>query len=209
MVALRQRADDDWDDDLYDRAYYPKKVFKDGKGPRVALMLTDAAPSSQPRFPAFPALDAYRMSDAEAQKHRPHALAVHGGRIGDAMAAAEKAYEARSAWLRDAWRGRPFVRDQEGDGVAGSPTSTGEGADENDPEAARREYIRRISNAYKEPYGDPSAADAIEAQRRRWTAESPAKDAALSDREAAYGEYLDYIKNAWRRPCGVGAGAKR
>ena len=52
-------------------------------------------------------------------------------------------------------------------------------------------------------------ANAIEAQRRRWKAEIPAKDAAIADRDIAYGEYLDYLQNAWKRPCGVVAGGRR
>jgi hypothetical protein len=53
------------------------------------------------------------------------------------------------------------------------------------------------------------APTAVEAQRRRWNAEIPAKDAALADRDVAYGEYLDYVQNAWKRPCGVVAGGRR
>jgi hypothetical protein len=72
-----------------------------------------------------------------------------------------------------------------------------------------------LLSAYRTPPGqvvsdpngkddDPGAkANAIEAQRRRWTPEIPAKDAALADRDIAYGEYLDYLLNAWKRPCGV------
>jgi hypothetical protein len=78
-----------------------------------------------------------------------------------------------------------------------------------------------MSNAWKtlpdldlsDPDGeddDPGAkASATEAQRRRWTAESPAKDAAIVDRDIAYGEYLDCVQNAWKRPCGVVAGGRR
>ena len=88
-------------------------------------------------------------------------------------------------------------------------------------ESARDAYIRNLQSAYRTPRGqvvsdpdgeddDPRAkANAIEAQRRRWTAETPAKDAAIADRDTAYGEYLDYLQNAWKRPCGVVAGGRR
>ena len=59
---------------------------------------------------------------------------------------------------------------------------------------ARDAYIRRLGNAWKAlpdlPARDPdddddpkAAATAVEAQRRRWNAESPTKDAALADRD--------------------------
>ena len=87
-------------------------------------------------------------------------------------------------------------------------------------ESPRDAYIRRLSNAWKPlpdlPARDPdddddpnAAATAVEAQRRRWNAEIPGKDAALADRDTAYGEYLDYLQNAWKRPCGVVAGGRR
>ena len=113
----------------------------------------------------------------------------------------EDARQAYIAQISDAWRGP-------GSELAPAPR-TGE--------SPRDAYIRRTSTAYKllpdlsppddNDRGDDdprAAANAIEAQRRRWTAESPAKDAALSDRDAAYGEYLDYIQNAYKKPYGVG-----
>jgi hypothetical protein len=118
---------------------------------------------------------------------------------------------------RDAWRGP--------DG--GIPRNGGDDddADGDDDDArteaerARDQWIERTSRAWSEPwrgaaagpspahaYGsngdDPArAVNAVEAQRRRWTRESPSRDAALSVRDAAYGEYLDYIQNNWRRSC--------
>ena len=46
-MTRRARDKDVFDDELYDRRYYPREVFKDGKGPRVPLMLTErrAAPA--------------------------------------------------------------------------------------------------------------------------------------------------------------------
>jgi hypothetical protein len=68
-----------------------------------------------------------------------------------------------------------------------------------------------VSNAWKRlpdrPARDPdddddpkAAATAVEAQRRRWNAESPVKDAALADRDASYNEYIHRLTTAWKRP---------
>ena len=48
-VLARSRRVDDEDEDIndFDPAYFPRKVYKDGRGPRVRLMLTDAAPPSR------------------------------------------------------------------------------------------------------------------------------------------------------------------
>jgi hypothetical protein len=102
---------------------------------------------------------------------------------------------------------------------------------------ARDEYIARISNAYKTsgPYAwaaappalmastasprnpsnggpddDPkAAATAVEAQRRRWNAESPVKDAAVADRDVSYDEYIHRLTTAWKRPYGPIRGRRR
>jgi hypothetical protein len=66
-VRLRQ-FDDDPDD--YDPRYFPRKVFKDGRGPRVHLMLTDSA-SRQPVYDAH----------ARAREHSG-CLTATGSRIG-------------------------------------------------------------------------------------------------------------------------------
>ena len=70
--------------DDFDPAYFPKRVYKDGRGPRVRLMLTDSAPP-------------------DASMHRPHQIGLVDNaerRIADA------AYEERNDFLRDAWRSR-------------------------------------------------------------------------------------------------------
>jgi hypothetical protein len=185
----RRRLDDDdvFDAELYDPAYYPRKVFRDGKGPTVRLALTDSAP---PRRALF-----------DANAHRPHYAVVDAS--DPHVRAAEAAYHEHNKWLQDAWRGK---------GNPPPPLKDGE--------SPRDAYIRRLSNAWTPqpdlPARDPdddddpkAAATAVEAQRRRWNAEIPAKDAALADRDAAYGEYLDYVQNAWKRPCGVVAGGRR
>ena len=115
-----------------------------------------------------------------------------------------ESHEAHNKWLQDTWRG------------PGSRLAPAAMAGED----ARDAYILRLGSAWKalpdlparapDDDDDPkAAATALEAQRPRWNAESPTKDAALADRDLAYGEYLDYLQNAWKRPCGVVAGGKR
>jgi hypothetical protein len=189
MVNSARRVDDDWDDDLYDRSYYPKKVFKDGKGPRVPMMLTDSGLPPWLETPRRPLFD--------ANTRRPHFAVVD--RADPHVRAAEAAYEARNAFLRDAWRG-PSNR---------PPPALKNG------QSPRDQYIARLTNAWKTPPGSVSGPDdddddpnPIEAQRRRWLspgatpgsdAATVTKDAAVADRDQAYGEYLDRISNAWRR----------
>ena len=93
-VAQRRVLDvDDGDEDLsvYDARYLAlgKKVFRDGCGPRVRLMLTDAAPARRALF--------------DANAHRPHYAVVDAADPN--VRAAERAYYERNAWLQDAWRG--------------------------------------------------------------------------------------------------------
>jgi hypothetical protein len=177
---MRRVADlDDQDLDDFDPAYFPKRVYKDGRGPRVALMLTDAAP---PRS---------RAALYDASHHRPHYAEVSDvAAEGRAVAA----YEAHNKWLQDAWRG-----------PANQPPEPEPGESERDA------YIRRLGNAWKPlpdlPARDPdddddprAAATAVEAQRRRWNAESPTKDAALADRDVVYDEYIHRLTTAWKRP---------
>jgi hypothetical protein len=94
---LRRRFDDDenWDD--YDPRYFPKKVFKDGRGPRVRLAMTDSAPYA--RRPVF-----------DTSAHRPHEA-----RLTDAAviqrARVEDAYEQMCNVNESAWTwGKPGVR---------------------------------------------------------------------------------------------------
>jgi hypothetical protein len=42
MVRMKHRDYEFDDDEVFDRRYYPKLVYKDGYGPHVSLMLTDA-----------------------------------------------------------------------------------------------------------------------------------------------------------------------
>jgi hypothetical protein len=211
--VLRRRFDDD--DDDYDPKYPGKRVFKDGLGPRVHLMLTDSSPR---RFvPVMDArarehqrvLDSYRLTDAEAARHKPHEA-----RLSDAdVRSRSEAREAMIAQARDAWK-RPI-------GGVLSVNEPDDDEDENgdddgvDPvEKARQDYITRTTNAWREPWrgagagpssadayakgNDPGrAANAVEAQRRRWTRESPSD--AGDDRARAYAEYCRRISVDWMR----------
>src|ERR1700722_19614004 len=93
MVRMKHRdyeSDDEiFDDEVFDRRYYPKRVSKDGYGPRVPLYLTDGA--------------------------MPHAHLLHRPgqvRLSDAQVdVRERALAAKSARVRDAWRGTPMAPD--------------------------------------------------------------------------------------------------
>jgi hypothetical protein len=194
MAAVKSRFDDDdvFDAELHDPAFYPRLVYRDGKGPRVRLMMTDAAPPSRPA-----------LYDRAA--HRPRYAVVDAA--DPAVIEAERAFRERNDYLRDAWR-------TQASGTGGAPHTTAPGADDDDDakdvDAERAAYIDRISNAYKAgSYGGGNGdANAIEGQRRRWLspgatpgsdAAMVTKDAAVADRDQAYGEYLNRICNGWRR----------
>ena len=199
MAPMMQRRsanlDDEDDDGPYDPRYPGQRVVADGGRVRVPVMLTDGMPDWMPP----------RRAVFDARNHRPHYADLSDAALQDGLRRAEAAYEAHNRWLEDAWRG------------PSNPPPPGP----RPGESARDAYIRNLQSAYRTPPGqvvsdpdgeddDPRAkANAIEAQRRRWTAEIPAKDAALADRDIAYGEYLDYLQNAWKRPCGVIAGGRR
>ena len=184
---------DDEDEDIndFDPAYFPRKVYKDGRGPRVRLMLTDGMPDWMPPK---------RRQLYDASHHRPHFADLTDARLQDGL---RKAAEARDAWVRglqDAWKT-----------PSGQMQPPPDNSDDDDDDLSPRDrYIENLQGAYRRPIGgNGNGADAIEAQRRRWNAESPTKDAALADRDIAYGEYLDYLQNAWKRPCGVVARGRR
>jgi hypothetical protein len=111
-MNARRRLDDDEDWDDYDPRYFPKKVFKDGRGPRVRLELTDAA-------------RARRMPVLDARVGRPgyvtDKLAAMGGRaaLSDARVRCDDAYERYCHRLGDAWTYNkvplvPLIIDAEG-----------------------------------------------------------------------------------------------
>ena len=100
--ARRLDDDEDWDD--YDPKYFPKKVFKDGRGPRVHLALTDSAPYARPVF--------------DASRHRPHEATLTDAAVR-ARRRADDEYERRSNLMADAWTwNKPGVR---------APVSVGDG----------------------------------------------------------------------------------
>ena len=90
MVRMKHRNKLDDDDEVFDRRYYPKLVYKDGYGPHVSLMLTDAMPRA-------------------AILHKPGPLQLSDAQID----VRERALAARSARLRDAWRGSPLAPDDD------------------------------------------------------------------------------------------------
>ena len=47
MVRMKHWNKVDDDDEVFDPRYYPKLVYKDGYGPHVSLMLTDAMQRDQ------------------------------------------------------------------------------------------------------------------------------------------------------------------
>ena len=176
---VTRNLDDDLDD--FDPAYFPKRVYKDGRGPRVRLMLTDAAPPSRPALnrPRFAALDAAELQDGLR-----------------AAAAARATYISE---LQDAWRG-PSNR---------PPPALKDGQSPRDQYIARLTNAWKTPpgsvSGHDDDDDDPNP---VEAQRRRWLspgatpgsdAATATKDAAVAARDQAYGEYLDRISNGWRR----------
>jgi hypothetical protein len=124
----RRRLDDDEDWDAYNPKYFPKKVFKDGRGPSVRLYMTDAARARrQPVFDARVGRPGY-VTDK---------LAVMGGRqaTSDAQRARiADSYEAMCNRLADSWTwNKPGVL---------APVAVGD---------ARSGYIRRTTQAWRTP----------------------------------------------------------
>ena len=209
MAALKRRVDDDavFDDTLYDRRYYPRKVFKDGKGLRVPIALTDGMPDWMP--PRRPLFEATPSSD-NARHHRPRFADLTDARLQDGLKQAAEARQAYIARISDAWRTM-------GGGTGGAAHTTAPSADEpgenDDDLSPRDQYIARISNAWRTPPGQDVSDNPIEAQRRRWLSPgaTPGNDAAharprsaptakdaAADRDAAYAEYVARISNGWR-----------
>ena len=167
VLARSRRMDDDdedvFDSDLYDPKYYPRKVFRDGKGLRVPVLLTDAMP------PAYRAAISRGRTVFDARNHRPHFAVI---RDDAAHRRAVDAYEDRNKWLQDAWKNpRAQTRGQ----MQQSPDNGDPDGDDDDGDLSPRDaYIQRLQGAYRTPVGNGygNGADAIEAQRRSWTRES-------------------------------------
>jgi hypothetical protein len=181
VTTRRSRVDDDDDLSLYDPEWLArgKKVVRDGGVVRTSIMLMDGVPNP-------------RLMLNDASMHRPHQVGVvDSAQMRDAQREAARSYEARNDFLRDAWRGSsapPLLAVR-------------------DSESARDAWIRQLGEAWRAspdlPARDPeddddpkAAATAVETQRRRWNAESPTKDAALTDRDASYGEYIQRLTTA-------------
>ena len=121
MAALTRHIDDEtFDADIYDPAYFPRKVVRDGKGLRVPVMLTDGMPHWMP--PRRPLFEAAPSRD-NARHHQPRYAVVDAS--DPHVRAAEAAYEARNKWLQDAWR-TPTG------GAGGAPVTTAPAADQPD-----------------------------------------------------------------------------
>jgi hypothetical protein len=121
MGALKRLLDDDdeFDPEVYDPRYYPRKVFRDGKGLRTPLMLTDGMPDWMPRRPVF-----------DASAHRPHQARITDAarrRVDDAYA--EMVDRNQSAWL---WNKQ---------GERAAPVAVGD--------SPRDEWVRRNENAWR------------------------------------------------------------
>ena len=178
--------DDDLDD--FDPKFFPKRVYKDGRGPRVRLMLTDAAPPSRPAL------------------NRPRFAALDAAELQDGLRAAVAARATYISELQDAWRGRsnpppPAPKDGESPrdayirrlGKAWKTPTRGSGSDpddDDDPnpvEAQRQRWLK------------PGATPGNDAAHARPRFASTATKDAAADRDQAYGEYLDRISNGWRR----------
>jgi hypothetical protein len=128
--ALRRRLEDEDDDDAFDPKFLArgKRVYRDGFGPQVRLMLTDHAPRQRAV-----------LHDAGVGRPGPVApkLAIMGGRraISDAQQArVEESFEAYCSRLEDGWTwNKPGAL---------APVTVGD---------ARADYIKRISNGWKKP----------------------------------------------------------
>jgi hypothetical protein len=206
-MTRRVGADDDdeaFDAEVFDPKYYPKRVYRDGKGPTVRLMLADAiardangAPPSRP---------------APFMTRNPRCADLTDAQLQDGLRAAAAARAKYIAELQDAWR-TPIG------GIGGAAHTTAPPADQphddDDDLSPRDRYIREISTAWQKPVGRgprTAAANSIEALRQQWISPGArpgpgpgygakshqTKDAAVADREAAYDEYIDRISNAWR-----------
>jgi hypothetical protein len=142
-------------------------MIPDGGRVKVPLYLCDA--TQRAIFDAYAHQPGYRMSDAAA--------------VRDAR---REAREARQAWIKqlnDAWRTPVSVRDMRGTPAikdAPEPDNSSQGerlrrhlrTEESDEAQARRDaswraYCDQLGRAWQ----NPGAANAVERQRERWTAE--------------------------------------
>jgi hypothetical protein len=193
-IVTVDEDDEEFNDLVFDRAYCPRKVYKNGCGVSVGLHMSDAAPVR--RLPEYrpPVRPDYGLTDAEASRHRPHQLMCDSAEVTDARRAAIAARDAYVRQTCDAWRhpiGDAKGDDDDGDG----------NGDDTDPKAAakaaRDAYIARTVNAWREPInaaspyvgrlreavrgieaGSPDASAQIEAAQRRMSLSQPNATAA-------------------------------
>ena len=137
-VTTQRRVDDDeaFDADLYDPAYFPRKVVRDGKGLRVRLSLTDGAPPDWMRLPRHPVFD--------ARHHQPRFANLTDARLQDGL---KQAAEARDAWIRglqDAWRSKEAINGAAHTTAPPAP-GTARARETHGSEACRRLIGRRLA----------------------------------------------------------------
>jgi hypothetical protein len=181
-----------------------KRVYRDGKGPRVPMMLTDGGiPPWAPRPRPAAVFD--------ASGHRPGPIRVLSDEaMKDARLAAMDARTRYIQEISDAWKVQPVA-------TGGAAHTTAPGApepDDDDTMSPRDRYIAGLQNAYKTPMGQAPAASAddIERARQQWLSPGAkpgggfgdarpgvSRETATQDaRETAYREYVARISGAWR-----------
>lgn len=230
MAPVARRLFDIDDDEVldddgngpYDKRYPGQRVIADRGRVRVPVQLTDGMP------PEYRAAMSHRVADGFA--HRPHYIEARDSvELRDAERAAARAYDARSAYLENAWRGPatpmlPLLRDGED---------------------ARADWIRRQGEAWKSPpsclpKGNPfetrarlplsgDVPDTIQAvtARKQFLGARPGEEGeaiaaarkrqggattrgtyyqstanasdAAADADATYREYVARISDGWRR----------
>jgi hypothetical protein len=87
--------DEDFDAELYDPAYFPRKVVRDGGRVRVPLALTDGMPDRTPPGRAV----------FDARNDRPRFAVLGDAELQDARRRAAEARQEDIARICNAWRG--------------------------------------------------------------------------------------------------------
>jgi hypothetical protein len=101
VAPMMQRRFADLDDedvlDDFDPKYFPKRVYKNGRGPKVSLMLTDAMPPEYRAAISRRPTGGAQLALYDASAHRPRYADLTDARLQDGL---RKAAEARDAWVR-------------------------------------------------------------------------------------------------------------
>jgi hypothetical protein len=206
--AMTVDEDESFDQRVFERRYWPRRVYRDGHGPHVRLMMTDHAP---PRLGSVTKTPTdYRLSDAEAARHRPHQLVADSAEV---TAARSSASAARDQYLREvsnAWKQpitalaaseieaarrqvthEPSVAAQRGAGGGVQthwPSSVPHDAE---PDETGQDMRRPPG-----PAGDDPDRDAWVSNQYRTGANSYAQGYPVTPRD----EYVAQLTNAWREP---------